>query len=73
MSTSTPAIETVGLGRDDGSTRALDALDLIVGPGMRVGLLGPNGAGKTTALLRRTMRSLHRPKAIPSALALILP
>jgi ABC-2 type transport system ATP-binding protein len=46
-----PAIETVGLGRDYGSTRALDALDLIVGPGTLVGVLGPNGAGKTTAML----------------------
>lgn len=51
MSASTPAIETVGLGRDYGSTRALEALDLIVGSATLVGLLGPNGAGKTTALL----------------------
>jgi ABC-2 type transport system ATP-binding protein len=51
MSESTPAIETVGLGRDYGSTRALEALNLIVGSGTLVGLLGPNGAGKTTALL----------------------
>lgn len=51
MSTSTPAIETIGFGRDYGSTRALEALDLIVGSGTLVGLLGPNGAGKTTALL----------------------
>jgi len=46
-----PAIETVGLGRDYGSTRALDALDLIVSAGEFVGLLGPNGAGKTTTML----------------------
>jgi ABC-2 type transport system ATP-binding protein len=46
-----PAIETKGLGRDYGSTRALDALDLEVAPGSMVGLLGPNGAGKTTAML----------------------
>jgi ABC-2 type transport system ATP-binding protein len=45
------AIETFGLGRDFGSTCALDALDLVVTPGARVGLLGPNGAGKTTAML----------------------
>jgi ABC-2 type transport system ATP-binding protein len=51
MSASTSAIETIGLGRDYGSTRALEALDLIVGSGTLVGLLGPNGAGKTTALL----------------------
>src|SRR5918992_289206 len=46
-----PAIETVGLGRDYGSTKALDALDLTVPTGAIVGLLGPNGAGKTTTLL----------------------
>ena len=45
------AIEAVGLGRDFGPTRALDALDLTVPPGSIVGLLGPNGAGKTTAML----------------------
>ena len=46
-----PAIETVGLGRDYGAARALDALDLSVEPGALVGVLGPNGAGKTTAML----------------------
>jgi ABC-2 type transport system ATP-binding protein len=48
---SAPAIETEGLGRDYGKTRALEALDLVVAPGALVGLLGPNGAGKTTAML----------------------
>lgn len=51
MSALAPAIETVRLGRDYGSIRALDALDLLVSPGALVGLLGPNGAGKTTAML----------------------
>jgi ABC-2 type transport system ATP-binding protein len=51
MSAMQAAIETVGLGRDYGSTRALDALDLVVAPGASVGVLGPNGAGKTTAML----------------------
>lgn len=51
MSAMPAAIEMVGLGRDYGSTRALDALDLVVAPGALVGLLGPNGAGKTTAML----------------------
>jgi ABC-type multidrug transport system ATPase subunit len=46
-----PAIETQGLGRDYGKTRALHALDLEVPRGALVGLLGPNGAGKTTAML----------------------
>jgi ABC-2 type transport system ATP-binding protein len=48
---STPAVETEGLGRDYGSTRALDALSLLIPAGALVGLLGPNGAGKTTTML----------------------
>ena len=51
METQSPAIEAIGLGRDYGSTRALDALDLVVPTGAMVGLLGPNGAGKTTTML----------------------
>ena len=51
MSGSPPAIETEGLGRDYGPTRALDSLDLHVPAGAMVGLLGPNGAGKTTTML----------------------
>ena len=51
MSRSQAAIEAVGLGRDYGSVRALDALDLEVPQGALVGLLGPNGAGKTTTML----------------------
>ena len=47
----TLAIEAEGLGRDYGSTRALDALDLSVPAGSLIGLVGPNGAGKTTAML----------------------
>ena len=53
------AIEAVGLGRDYGETRALDALDLVVPAGSSVGLLGPNGAGKTTAML--LLATLLRP------------
>ena len=33
-----------------GETRALDRVDIAVGPGVVHGLLGPNGAGKTTLL-----------------------
>ena len=43
-------IEATGLGKTYGSFRALDGLDLRVGPGEVYGLLGPNGAGKTTTL-----------------------
>jgi ABC-2 type transport system ATP-binding protein len=59
VSVSPQAIETAGLGRDYGSTRALDALDLIVGSGTLVGVLGPNGAGKTTVML--LLATLLRP------------
>lgn len=45
------AVETESLGRDHGSTRALDALSLRIPAGALVGLLGPNGAGKTTTML----------------------
>jgi len=45
------AIEAVGLGRDYGSTCALESLHLQVAAGAKVGLLGPNGAGKTTTML----------------------
>jgi ABC-2 type transport system ATP-binding protein len=45
------AIEAEGLGRDYGTVRALEGLELVVPRGSAVGLLGPNGAGKTTAML----------------------
>jgi ABC-2 type transport system ATP-binding protein len=51
MSARPAAIEAEGLGRDYGTTRALDALDLHVLSSSIVGLLGPNGAGKTTTML----------------------
>ena len=41
-----------------GGIRALDAVDLTVGPGL-YGLLGPNGAGKST--LMRTLATLQKP------------
>ena len=53
------AIEAIGLGRDYGSTKALDAFDLVVPAGAIVGLLGPNGAGKTTTML--LLATLLRP------------
>ena len=45
------AIEAEGLGRDYGTVRALEGLELVVPRGSTVGLLGPNGAGKTTTML----------------------
>ncbi|MEV0156998.1 ATP-binding cassette domain-containing protein [Micromonospora sp. NPDC050686] len=53
------AVETDGLVRSFGATRALDGLDLRVPAGTVYGLLGPNGAGKTTAV--RVLATLLRP------------
>ena len=47
---SAAAIETRGLVKAFGATRALDGLDLLVAPGEVHGFLGPNGAGKSTTL-----------------------
>lgn len=46
----TTVIETEGLTKSFGRTRALDGLDLRVEQGEVHGFLGPNGAGKTTAI-----------------------
>jgi ABC-2 type transport system ATP-binding protein len=54
-----PAIVALGLGRDYGSFRAVDAIDLEVRPGEFFGFLGPNGAGKTTTI--RMLTTLLRP------------
>ncbi|MGH3240904.1 MAG: ATP-binding cassette domain-containing protein [Spirillospora sp.] len=53
------AIETEGLVKTFGKTRALDGLDLRVPTGTVYGVLGPNGAGKTTAV--RVLATLLRP------------
>ena len=45
-----PAIETQGLTKRYGDTRALDGLNLTVRGGSVYGVLGPNGAGKTTTV-----------------------
>jgi ABC-2 type transport system ATP-binding protein len=47
--TTPPTVELTGLGKRFRTTRALDAVDLTLSPGV-TGLLGPNGAGKTTLL-----------------------
>ncbi|MCB9897055.1 MAG: ABC transporter ATP-binding protein [Planctomycetes bacterium] len=45
-----PALEIVDLRKDFGTTRVLDGIDLVVGPGQVVGYIGPNGAGKSTTI-----------------------
>jgi ABC-2 type transport system ATP-binding protein len=53
------AIETEGLVKVFGETRAVDGIDLAVQPGTVYGVLGPNGAGKTTMI--RMLATLLRP------------
>ncbi|MGI5285683.1 ATP-binding cassette domain-containing protein [Nonomuraea polychroma] len=55
------AIETSGLVKTFGDTRAVDGLDLKVPVGAVYGVLGPNGAGKTTAV--RMLATLLKPDA----------
>jgi ABC-2 type transport system ATP-binding protein len=55
------AIETEGLTKYFGKTRAVDGIDLAVRPGTVFGVLGPNGAGKTTTL--RMLATLLQPDA----------
>jgi ABC-2 type transport system ATP-binding protein len=55
------AIETTGLIKTFGETRALDGVDLQIRKGSVYGLLGPNGAGKTTTI--RILATLLKPEA----------
>ncbi len=55
----TAAIDTLGLTKAYGATRALVDLDLQVEEGQCFGFLGPNGAGKTTTI--RLLLGLQRP------------
>ena len=43
-------VDAVGLTRNFGTKRAVDALDLKIERGTIYGLIGPNGSGKTTAM-----------------------
>ena len=59
---STPlAIQTDGLVKCFGETRAVDGIDLAVQAGTVFGVLGPNGAGKTTMI--RVLATLLKPTA----------
>jgi ABC-2 type transport system ATP-binding protein len=55
----TYAIETVGITKSFGATRALAGIDLAIRKASVYGLLGPNGAGKTTTV--RVLATLLRP------------
>ena len=53
------AVETDGLVKTFGATRAVDGVDLAIPRGCVYGVLGPNGAGKTTTI--RILATLLRP------------
>ena len=55
------AVETTGLVKHFGDTKAVDGIDLAVRAGTVYGVLGPNGAGKTTAV--RMLATLLTPTA----------
>jgi len=55
------AIETDGLSKSYGPVRAVDSVNLRVGPGEIYGFLGLNGAGKTTTI--RALLGMIRPNA----------
>jgi ABC-2 type transport system ATP-binding protein len=61
------AVRCRGLSYAFGTHRAVDGIDLDVGPGEMFGLLGPNGAGKTTTI--RILTTLLR---VPTGVAEVL-
>ncbi len=58
---STPALETRGLGISFGAFHAVADVNLTLEPGARQALIGPNGAGKTTLI--NLLTGTYRPSA----------
>jgi branched-chain amino acid transport system ATP-binding protein len=48
MTTQPSLLDAVSIGKRFGGVVALEAVDIMVRPGERVGLIGPNGSGKST-------------------------
>jgi ABC-2 type transport system ATP-binding protein len=59
MNDASPIVEISRISESFGRARALDNVDLAIGPGRIIGLLGANGAGKSTLL--RTIIGLYLP------------
>jgi simple sugar transport system ATP-binding protein len=59
MNGTAPALELRGIDQHYGYVKALDGIDISVGPGEVLGLLGDNGAGKSSLL--KVMSGAHLP------------
>jgi branched-chain amino acid transport system ATP-binding protein len=62
-------LEVQGVGKRFGGFTALDAINITVRPGERLGLIGPNGSGKSTlvnclcgTLRNDSGRAVRRPR-----------